>query len=182
MWPKTRPCPATFMISKKGAQQWDEAGGALVTKAGYWALYAVPLLALIGLLAWKRRQDEYAGNSALFRNKKANKIAWKRLAAARKLLPQQEHKAFYEEVSKAIWLYLSDKLGIPLSNLSKDNVALELEHKQVPPAQIEKVSHLILECEMALYSPSGGQKQRQHTLDEASQVIGSLEQCTENEE
>lgn len=173
---KDKALPGDIHNIEQKAQQWGDTSGPIIANAGYWALYVLPLSAFIGLLVWKRRQDEYAGNSALFRNKKANKIAWKRLATARKLLPQQQHKAFYEEVSKAIWLYLSDKLGIPLSSLSKDNVALELEHKQVPPAQVEKVSHLILECEMALYSPSGGQKQREHTLDEAAQVIGVLEQ------
>ena len=173
---RDKALPGDIHDIEKGNLHWEAKSEPVASKAGYWALYALPLIALTGLLIRKRRQDEYAGNSALFRNKKANKIAWKRLATARKLLPQQEHKAFYEEVSKAVWLYLSDKLGIPLSNLSKDNVASELEHKQVPAAQTEKVSHLILECEMALYSPSGGQKQRQHTLDEAAQVIGALEQ------
>lgn len=173
---KDKALPGDIHDIEKGNPHWEESGTPIAARAGYWALYLVPVLALTGLLVWKRRQDEYAGNSASFRNKKANKIAWKRLATARKLLPQQEHKAFYEEVSKAIWLYLSDKLGMPISNLSKDNVATELAHRQVPAGQVEKVSHLILECEMALYSPSGGQKQRQHTLDEASSVIGALEQ------
>ncbi len=173
---KDKAVPGDIHDITKGDLQTGAAPTPFAGRPGYWLLYLLPLLAFSGLLIWKRRQDVYADNAALFRNKKANKIAWKRLATARKLLPQQEHKAFYEEVSKAIWLYLSDKLGIPISNLSKDNVASELEHKQVPAGQIEKVSHLILECEMALYSPSGGQKQRQHTLDEASTVIGALEQ------
>lgn len=151
------------------------SGTLLFAKAGYWSLYAVALLAFSGLLLWKRRKEEYEGNAALFRNKKANKVAWKRLATARKLLPQQQHKAFYEEVSKAIWLYLSDKLGIPLSNLSKENVAMELTAKSVPLACIDRVKRLVLECEMALYSPSGGQQQRQHTLDEATNTISELE-------
>ncbi|WP_118974347.1 BatD family protein [Taibaiella koreensis] len=150
-------------------------GSPLILKGWYWTLYPLGFALLMGLLVRRKRQDEYAGNEALFRNKKANKVAWKRLAAARKLLPQQQHKAFYEEVSKAIWLYLSDKLSIPLSHLSKDNVAMELEHKQVPLAQIDRVKRLVLECEMALYSPSGGQQQRQHTLDEAAGLIGELE-------
>lgn len=158
------------------------AGGRtpLASRPWYWLLYPAGIALLGALLIRKRQQDIYASNQALFRNKKANKIAWKRLAAARKLLPQQEHKAFYEEVSKAIWLYLSDKLGIPLSGLSKENVAAELENKQVPVAQIDRVKSLVLECEMALYSPGGGRQQRQHTLDEAAGTIGELETVLKN--
>ena len=83
-------------------------------------------------------------------------------------------------MSKDIWLYLSDKLNIPLAHVSKDTVAIELEHKQVPLAQIDRVKRLVLECEMALYSPSGGQQQRQHTLDEAAGTIGELETVLKN--
>lgn len=157
-----------------------QSRNSLFATLWYWSLYILGIAVVIVLLALHKRQEEYAGNQALFRNKKANKVAWKRLAAARKLLPQQQHKAFYEEVSKAIWLYLSDKLGIPLSALSKDTVATELEHKLVPVAQTDRVKRLVLECEMALYSPSGGQQQRQHTLDEAAGTISELETILKN--
>lgn len=152
----------------------------VVTKTWYWLLYLLSGIGLIAMLVRKQRQEKYAENAALFKNRKANKVAWKRLATARKLLAQKQHKAFYEEVSKAIWLYLSDKLGIALSRLSKETVALELSDKDVPIAQIERVKGLISECEMALYSPSGGQQQRQHILDEATGVISELETVLKN--
>lgn len=159
-----------------------QTGGSqpLVAQFWYWGLYVLGLGALVVLLLRKRQSDIYEGNQALFKNKKANKIAWKRLAAARKLLPQKEHKAFYEEVSKAIWLYLSDKLSIPLSHLSKETMEEELLSKNVPVTQVEHVKQLVLECEMALYSPSGGQQQRQQTLDEAAAIIGELETVLKN--
>ncbi len=165
-------------ISQAALPEKDQA--PVVTKIWYWLLYIISAAALAGMLIAHYRQQKYAENAALFRNKKANKVAWKRLAAARKLLPQRQHKAFYEEISKAIWLYLSDKLSIPIAHLSKENVALELSSKNVPLIQIERVKSLILECEMALYSPSGGQQQRQHTLDEAAGVIGELETVLKN--
>jgi hypothetical protein len=166
-------------ISKEQQRNWS-AGKPIVAEPWYWMLYLMGTGTLVAFLLRRKKQDEYASNEALFKNKKANKVAWKRLATARRLLPQQQHKEFYEEVSKAIWLYLSDKLSIPLAHLSKDTVAIELEHKQVPLAQIDRVKRLVLECEMALYSPSGGQQQRQHTLDEAAGTIGELETVLKN--
>ncbi len=155
---------------------WNGGSRSLaVSHIWYWLLYAIVSAVLTGLILIHRRQEAYAENTALLKNKKANKVAWKRLSAARKLLTQQKHKEFYEEISKAIWLYLSDKLGIPLAHLSKENVALELSNKNVPITQIERVRSIVLECEMALYSPIGGQQQRQHTLDEAVAIISELE-------
>jgi len=158
----------------------DNAGAPIAGRPWYWSLYGLSAVALAVMLLRRKQQEKYEGNEALFKNRKANKIAWKRLAEARKLLPQQQHKAFYEEVSKAIWLYLSDKLSIPLAHLSKETMEEELEAKQVPEAQISRVKRLVLECEMALYSPSGGQQQRQHTLDEAAGTIGELETVLKN--
>jgi hypothetical protein len=158
----------------------DNVNGPIAAKSWYWILYGIGLAGLIALLLRRKQEEMYESNQALFKNKKANKIAWKRLAEARKLLPQQQHKAFYEEISKAIWLYLSDKLNISLSHLSKETMEDELEAKQVPIAQINRVKSLVLECEMALYSPSGGQQQRQHTLDEAAGTIGELETVLKN--
>ncbi len=176
---KGKKLPGDIHDIDKRLSKW-ESSKPIAGQLWYWTFYILGTGALIGLLIRRRKMDEYASNQALFKNKKANKVAWKRLSAARKLLPQHQHKEFYEEISKAIWLYLSDKLGIPLSHLSKDTMEMELENKQVPIPQIDRVKRLVLECEMALYSPSGGQQQRQHTLDEAVGVISELESVLRN--
>lgn len=176
---KGKKLPGDIHDIDKRLSQW-ESSKPIAGQLWYWTFYILGTGAFIGLLIRRRKMDEYASNQALFKNKKANKVAWKRLSAARKLLPQHQHKEFYEEISKAIWLYLSDKLGIPLSHLSKDTMEMELENKQVPIPQIDRVKRLVLECEMALYSPSGGQQQRQHTLDEAVGVISELESVLRN--
>lgn len=175
----SKKLPGDIHDIRKSSLQ-PEAHKPVAAQPWYWLLYITGTVVLAVLLIRRKRQDTYESNQALFKNKKANKVAWKRLAAARKLLPQQQHKEFYEEVSKAIWLYLSDKLAIPLSGLSKENVSMELERKQVPIAQIDRVKRLVLECEMALYSPGGGRQQRQHTLDEAAGTIGELETVLKN--
>jgi hypothetical protein len=86
----------------------------------YWGGFALPLLAYLGLIAYKRKEDELQSNTVLLKNKRANKVAMKRLAAAEVFLKQSAQSPFYEETSKAVWLYLSDKLNIPLSALSKE--------------------------------------------------------------
>lgn len=156
----------------------SSAGSLLfVASPLYWSIYLLAVI-LFGLaLWWHKRKRDMAANSVLWKNKKANKVAWKRLAIARKLLPEQgAHTAFYEEVSKAVWLYLSDKLNIPLSGLSKENIAGKLNTEGVDAGVIEQTQNVISECEMALYSPSGGTKQRAQTLDNAAELIGALEE------
>jgi len=160
----------------KNDQQFEAPPGKpWAGKAWYWSVYSLPVLSFIGLLAWRKRREEWEQNAALFKNRKANKVAWKRLAMARKLLSEKEHTQFYEEISKAIWLYLSDKLSVPISELSKENITAELSLKNVPPEHIDATRNLITECEMALYSPSGGKQQKAQTLNEATSIITRLE-------
>jgi hypothetical protein len=147
----------------------------LLFTAGYWSLYALPLLALLGVAFWKRREDELHSNTALLKNKRANKIALKRLVTAKQLLQQGKQQPFYEEVSKAIWLYLSDKLSIPLSALSKEMATEALTAKNVPYALQQSTSSVMEDCELALYASSGGRQQMQQTYDEAIAIISKLE-------
>ncbi len=142
--------------------------------ASYWSMYAFPLLAFIGMVVWKRRDEELSKDTALLRRKRANKIALQRLNTAKKLLDQQNKVPFYEEVSKAIWLYLSDKLSIPLSSLSKETARDAMNTRKVPDTLQKSLENVMWECETALYA-SGGSKQMAHTYDEAIKVISDLE-------
>lgn len=148
----------------------------LLFTIGYWSMYSLPLLAFIGMLVWKRKDEELSKDVVKLKNKKANKVALKRLTTAQKLLQQQQHKLFYEEVSKAIWLYLSDKLNIPLASLSKETAAEVLAKKNIPAVLQEQMNYVIAECETALYAPSGGSKQMEKTYREAIDVISKLEE------
>jgi len=143
---------------------------------GYWSLYALPLLAFAGIAFWKRREDELSKDTVLLRNRRANKVALKRLATAQKLLQQNSRKPFYEEVSKAIWLYLSDKLNIPLASLSRERAEEAFEGYKISPDLLKQVNGVIQECETALYAPAGGLQQMNYTYQQAVDIISKLEE------
>lgn len=166
--------PADIHNIKQGPLSGKSGHPLFLTTAGYWSLYGVSLL-VFGLFWFsEKRKRVISSDTGAWKKKTANKVAWKRLSEARKLLSRQD-TVFYEEVSKAIWLYLSDKLNIPISALSRENITEKLADRQVPAKHIGEVHQLISECEMALYSRSGGRQQREHTLTAASDLIATLE-------
>jgi len=140
----------------------------------YWSMYAFPLFAFIGLLVYKRREEELSKDTVLLRKRRANKIAFQRLATAKKLLLQNSMKPFYEEISKAIWLYLSDKLNIPLSSLSRETATDAMNARNIPAELQEKIGHIMSECEVSLYATAVSQ-QMNHIYQEAIHVISDLE-------
>ncbi|PQJ12195.1 hypothetical protein CJD36_000085 [Flavipsychrobacter stenotrophus] len=144
----------------------------LLESPGYWSLYALPVLAFVGLLVWRKKSDEH--DDTMIRHKKANKIALQRLMTAKKLLAEQNKTSFHEEVSKAIWLYLSDKLHIPLSALSRDTARAAFAERKVPQVVQQQFEDVIWECETALYA-TGGKNDMSHTYEAAMKVISDLE-------
>jgi hypothetical protein len=151
------------------------AGHPLILTTGYWAMYSLPLLAFIGIVFYRRRKDEEEAHADLYRTRKAGNVAHKRLSVAEAMLQKGDRKGFYDELSKAIWLYLSDKLGIPISSLGKTAAAQALAQRGVPDDVRHQADQLINECELALYAPLGGNQQMQRDFNEAASIINSLE-------
>lgn len=161
-------------ISKQPLDKITPQGRPMLFTGGYWSMYALPLLAFVGLIAYRRREDELSKDTLLLRKKRANRIALQRLATAKKYLQQQQKKPFYEEISKAIWLYLSDKLSIPLSALSRETATEAMSRRNVPQGLQNRLGNVILECETALYA-SGGSAQMAGMYDDAIKIISELE-------
>lgn len=151
------------------------AGRPLILTTGYWAMYSLPLLAFIGIVFYRRRRDEEEAHADVYRTRKAGNVAQKRLSVAETMLQEGDRKAFYDELSKALWLYLSDKLGIPISALGKATAAQSMAQRGVPENIRQQVTQLLNECELALYAPSAGNQQMQRDFTEATSIINTLE-------
>ncbi len=149
-------------------------GKPILFTGGYWSMYAFPLLAFIGLIVWKKRDEELSKDTVLLRSKRANKVALQRLVIAKKFLDEQSKVPFYEEISKATWLYLSDKLSIPLSALSHETATEGMNMRRVPQSLQKRVGDVIWECESALYA-SGSTDKMANTYEETVKVISELE-------
>ena len=88
------------------------------------------------------------------KNKRANKVAAKRLKLGRQLMEKQQRDRFYEEMLRALWGYLSDKLTIPVSQLNRDNISAELCAFGISEELNKQILDLLDECEFARYAKS----------------------------
>ena len=105
------------------------------------------------------------------KNKKANKMAKRRLANASKALKEGNDTAFYEEALHACWGYLSDKLTIPLSALNRDNIKNELSLHGVEANYIKEFEEMVEELELARYAPNSTRKSKEEVLDLITQTL-----------
>lgn len=132
------------------------ANGHIMFVNTWWYLlwYLVPLVIFCTILFYYRKLIKERANVALMKTKRANKVANKRLKNARQLMAKNKHDAFFEEMLRALWGYFSDKLTIPVSELNRDNIFLELSKYGVTENVCNDIIGLLDDCEFARYAKS----------------------------
>ena len=139
-------------IKLKGAQLRSERE-PFIFSAAYWILLGGILVVFAMIYVALRRQIRESQNVALVRGKRANKVAVQRFRAARRYMEEQNRHAFYEEMLRALWGYMSDKFNIPVANLTKENVREELHKRGVSSEDSQRFTAIITQCDEAQYSP-----------------------------
>ena len=147
----------------------------IVDNWSYWLWFLLPLLAMVALLLYYRKQLKERADVRRMRSKRASKVAQRRLKAARGFATRGDRNGFYAEMLNALWGYMSDKLSIPVSELSKDNINAELEQYGIDEQLRKEAIDLIDKCEFAQYAPELAQSDMNAVLDEAAGIIDRLE-------
>lgn len=142
---------------------------------GYWLFYIIPGVVFLACFVVYRKQIAANANVAKVRTRKANKVAVKRMKQAGKLLAANEKDAFYDEVLKALWGYISDKLNIPVSQLSKDNIEEELRKYGVAEELIKEFLNALNSCEFARFAPGDANQAMDKVYTESLEVISKME-------
>lgn len=142
---------------------------------GYYLCYLIPLLLFVVFAVIYRQKALENANVAKVKTKKANKVATRRMKLAGKLLAENKKNEFYDEVLKALWGYISDKLSIPVSQLSKDNIEAELTNYGVPEALIAEFIGVLNECEYARYAPGNENEAMDKVYSASVEVISKME-------
>lgn len=143
----------------------------------FWTFLIFPCLLLAGVVV--QRQILSSRNNVdliVLKRKRAKKVAQKRLALSKKFLDNNDSKAFYDEVSKASFGYICDKLNIPLADLTKDNVFEKLRLLNVSEESIALFMKTIQTCEMALFAGKDNASAMNETYDSAIDVIAKIEE------
>ena len=160
---------------KTGTPTFQTGDNAFFGSRRYWAYYIGSLLVFIVLAVAFRRYMVANADLVGRRGRKASKAATKRLKLARKLMQQNDATAFYEETMKALWGYVSDKLNIPVSELSKDNVRERLTARQLPDDITDQFLHTLDDCEFARFAPGDPAATMDKIYASAEEVINKME-------
>lgn len=160
---------------KTGDTKLNKKGDYFFGSTLYYMWYLIPFVLFVTFLIIYRKQAMENANVTKVRTKKANKVATKRMKNAGKLLAEKKTEPFYDEVLKALWGYISDKLSISVSQLSKDNIEEELTRYGVSEELIKGFINTLNECEFARYAPGNQNEAMDKVYASAIDVISKME-------
>ncbi|MDD3052518.1 MAG: BatD family protein, partial [Candidatus Cloacimonetes bacterium] len=155
--------------------RFSKASNIILSKRSYYSTYAFLLFIFLVVLFIRREHIRRNSDMSLVKNRKAGKVAVKRLRSASACLKNEEIDKFYEEILKAIWGYLSDKLNIPVSDLTRSNAIAALIEKGIDEERLKNLNSIIDTCEYARYSPSSSETEAVTIYEGTSQFIKSVE-------
>ena len=141
----------------------------------YWISLVILALIFITLFIVFRQRAIDNANVTKMRGKKANKVATKRLKQAAKLMQAGKASAFYDEVLRALWGYVGDKLNIPVEQLSHDNISQKLSERSVDDDTISLFIRALDECEFERYAPGDPKGNMNKVYDKAMTAIERIE-------
>ncbi|MBK7712081.1 MAG: protein BatD [Bacteroidales bacterium] len=152
-----------------------KAANIILSRRSFYSFYAFAALAFIVILFLRREHIRRNSDVSQVKNRKAGKVAVKRLHNAAICLKNDEIDRFYEEILKAVWGYLSDKLSIPVSEMTRSNAVTALSDRGVDEQLLDSLKNILDTCEYARYAPSASETGASDIYEKTSQFIKSVE-------
>ena len=141
----------------------------------YWALLLLLTIIFISLFVIFRKRAIENADLVKRRGKQANKVATKRLKKAEMLMKNNQPSLFYDEVLRALWGYVGDKLNIPVEQLSRENISSRLAEKHISEDTISQFIEAIDECEFVRYAPGDAKGNMTMVYEKAATAIEHIE-------
>ena len=151
------------------------SGSFFVGSAVFWVLLTLLTLCFVAVYLAFRKVAAMRADIVGTKNRRAAKMAQKRLKQAGEYLDKNLYTAFYEELHKALIGFVSDKLDMDMSEISKDNIASALVGNGVGEEQTKAFTDLLDACEFARYSPDGGNEAMRSHYEDGLKVISSID-------
>ncbi len=144
--------------------------------SSYWCFLLLPLLIFLIIVVVFRKRALDNANIVRMKGKKANKVATRRLRLAAKLMAQGSQEKFYDEVLRALWGYVGDKLNIPVEKLSRENIVDKFTERNIDSNMVDTFVEAIDECEYARYAPGDPKGKMDVVYEKAMGAITKIDE------
>lgn len=162
---------------KTGESQLRPMNSYFFGSALYFIILAALLLIFLVVLAVVKKRRQFKQDVVLVRNRQATKVAKGRLKNAYNYLKAQDQNRFYEEMSQALWGYISDKLGIERSVLSMDSAKEAMVGKGIDETLADEFVDTLNTCEYARFAPGDAASKMEGLYEKGLDMIMKVEKA-----
>lgn len=156
---------------KEGPAHVQDYNDMFFGSTGYWTLFIVIILVFAVCMAMMHKYIALGNDTVKSKQRRANRIALKRLRAANDSMLKGNNSSFYDDILKAMWGYAEEKFNISHGNLNRSNVESILRGNGIDDSQVEQFIHVIDACEMERYSQSSEQTDMGQIFEQAMKTI-----------
>lgn len=139
-----------------------------------WIMIVLPVIVALVAILFGRKQQALEADELTMKQRRALKLARRRLRNAEKHLSDGNDNSFYEEIYKALWGCLSDKYSIPLAQLSRDTVNETLLQKGIQSDKLDLINSTLEEVDVARFAPGDSSAKKQAIYDKTLQTIANI--------
>lgn len=150
-------------------------GETLFDQAWFWIVALAPVGMVAGAAGLRRRRDRLAGDQAYARDRRAARVAKKRLARAAGLAGGDDARAFYAETAQALEGFVADKLDTSAAGMIRDDLRAALLRRGAREPTVEEYFAALEACDRQRFAPVGAEvEERRAFLARAESVLSSL--------
>lgn len=160
---------------KTGEKGLEKDHTPVIYSLSYWSMYLLIILVLGVIIYIYAKQVKLSADVTGMKMAKANKVARRRLKEAKKFMDSQSYEKFYAEILRALWGYIGDKLAMPASQLTRQNISDTLRDNNTPEEIITRLIAVIDDCEMARYTPMDNSASAGKVYNETSELMKEME-------
>lgn len=153
----------------------DNANHQAVYSVSFWLAWVIVIVIAAASLALYRRQLRLNADVIGRKTARAGRVAKKRLRRAKEFMNRGDKEQFFAEILNALWGYISDRLVIPIADLTRSNVSEKLASRGMSQPDIDRIINILDECEMARYTPDASMHTTAEIYDETSLAMDTLE-------
>ncbi len=158
-------------------QSWRIKGSYFTGSLSYFIVLLLIFGITAGVYVFLDKTRKHRNDVVKVRNSRANKVARTRLKTAGMLLKQEHFEGYYEELHRALWGYIADKLALSQADCSRERIEELLLGRNVEPHLVSDYTSLIESCEFARYAPDPGQLEKERIFEKAVEAISKMEQA-----
>ena len=155
-----------------------KVGASIFQRSTFWLPLFFPLVCLMGAVGYRRHLDRLSGDVAYARDRRAVRLARKRLGAARSYIGETTQREFFGEVGKALMGFLGDKLNIAEAGMVSDEVGRMLRQRALPEEIVERYFECMRTCDLKRFAPSDASTfEMKDLLDKAEAAMVEVDKC-----